>query len=67
MSTLYVGTVPPENTTWAEVVRAIAAEYGRAEISDEEIDFLLWERTPWPIGGWDSTVAALHVHFKDPK
>lgn len=34
----------------------VAAFCGRPELSDEELDFLLWERTPFPVSGWQLTV-----------
>jgi hypothetical protein len=36
--------------TWADWVRLVATEVNVYGLTDEEIDWLLWERTPWPLG-----------------
>ena len=49
MSARAAGAEPTgEGATWRAWVRWAAADAGVGLLSDEEIDFLLWERTAWP-------------------
>lgn len=34
--------------TWSEMVRRIAAVYDAPELTDDEVEFILWERTAFP-------------------
>lgn len=40
----------PDGPTARDLVRAVAAGAGLPEPSDDECDFILWERTPFPFG-----------------
>src|SRR3982751_1104311 len=45
--------VPP-GCTWADYTRVLALANGvDRELSDDEIDFLLWERTAWPVADFE--------------
>lgn len=58
--------VPPMNCTWCDLVRRVARQAGVTEELDEkEIDWILWERTPFPMGGYELTLAALVKFFAD--
>jgi hypothetical protein len=37
-----------DGITWADWVRLVAAEHGVHGLTDDDVDFLLWERTAWP-------------------
>lgn len=55
-----------ENRTWADVVRDVAAEFGRFDVTDDEVDWILWERTPWPMAPLPMVEDALRLHFGSP-
>jgi hypothetical protein len=40
-----------DSLTWAEWVRLTAAENGVHGLTDDEIEYVLWERTAWPVAG----------------
>jgi hypothetical protein len=45
--------VPP-GCTWADYTRVLALANGvDRELSDDEIDVLLWERTAWPVADFE--------------
>jgi hypothetical protein len=46
-------------TTARDAAGAVAAFCGHEQIRDEVLDFLLWERTPFPVCDWQETVDAL--------
>lgn len=37
-----------ESKTWAELVRAVAADHGITDLPDVAVEFLLQEHTAWP-------------------
>jgi hypothetical protein len=51
---------------WATVVRLVALSFGEPPPSDDLVDFLLWERTPYPMGTVAQVVAQLRVHYRSP-
>lgn len=51
--------------TWRELVRSIAAEYGVTELDDDTCDYMLWERTAFPICGRDEVIRQLHDIFQE--
>lgn len=44
----------------------VAAFCGHPELSDYDLEFLLWERTPFPVCSWDEVVDALVRDFTSP-
>jgi len=34
-----------DSVTWGDYVRLVSADFGVASLSDDAVDFLLWERT----------------------
>lgn len=42
-----------DGLTWADWVRLVAAEHGVHDLSEDDIDVLLWERTAFPVAGPD--------------
>lgn len=52
--------------TWCDLVRDIARQYGHDALTDADCNFLLWERTSYPIGGLADVRSALHRYFVDP-
>jgi hypothetical protein len=38
-----------DSVTWADWVRLVASEHGVYGLSDDDVEYLLWERTAWPI------------------
>jgi hypothetical protein len=57
--------VRPESRRWCDLVRSIAKEHGRPSPSDEEVEYVLWEQTPFPLAGTDLVVPALHRFFAE--
>ena len=47
-----------ENKTWGEIVR-----HYKPEATDEEVDFILWEQTCYPMDNF-TTIEQLNVLFK---
>lgn len=37
-----------DGITWADWVRLVAAEVGVHDLTDEQVNWLLWEQTAWP-------------------
>lgn len=56
---------PGTGQTWQNLVRGIALGFGR-QVSDDEIEFILWERTAFPVGGLDTTRRQVVEWFTDP-
>lgn len=50
--------------TWRDAAGTVGAFCGEEELSDELLDYLLWERTPFPVCGWQETVDALVTEFR---
>jgi len=53
-----------KSQTWAERMIEIAAEYGVIAPDDEGLDWILWERTPYPLGSVEQVEKALRTHFE---
>lgn len=45
--------------TWLDMAGCVAAFCGHEDLTNEELDFLLWERTPFPFCPLQMTVDAL--------
>jgi hypothetical protein len=50
-------------STARDAAGTVAAFCGHEEMPDEVLDYLLWERTPFPVCGWQETVDALVREF----
>lgn len=52
--------------TYADLVREVAREHGLHDLTEVHVDFLLWERTPWPVSLDEDTITqALHRAFEE--
>lgn len=51
-----------DGLTWADWVRLIASDYG-VSLTDDAIDFVLWERTAWPVADVAHVREQLHAFF----
>jgi hypothetical protein len=51
------------SVSWRSIVRAVATMHGRPLPDDGECDWLLWERTAWPVCGTAHAVEQLHNWF----
>lgn len=51
--------------TWGDLVRSVAAEYGVTDLSDADVDNVLWEQTPFPLATRDLVEPALHEFFAE--
>jgi hypothetical protein len=47
--------------SWRDWARQVAAEVGVTGLTDAQLDWLMWERTPFPMGD-TATVRAALVH-----
>lgn len=53
--------------TWNDEVREVAAELGHTfPITDTFVDWLLWNRTAWPMASAGHVRAQLVLYFTDP-
>jgi len=50
---------------WGDMVDIAAKLAGRPYPSYEEVDWVLWERTPFPVGSQDEVWQALRKHYTD--
>lgn len=53
--------------SWGELVRRIGAQYNFNDLTDAQVDIILWERTAWPMSGLDHTQKQLHDYFRTTK
>lgn len=53
--------------SWFELVTEMAADAGVHGLTSEDIDWLLWEHTAWPIAGYDYVCRQLVELFADWK
>jgi hypothetical protein len=53
----------PMTMSWRDAAWRIACEFDRADISDEELDWILWEYTAFPVAPWTHVAARLREHF----
>lgn len=53
-------------TTALDAAGRVAA-FGYEEMSDEELDILLWEYTPFPLSTWQETIDAIVRVLEDPE
>lgn len=52
-----------DNPTVIDAARDIAREFGHDDISDRELDALLWEYTSFPFGEWSEVSAQLRDYI----
>lgn len=50
---------PDTRPRWVDIARAIALANDLPDPSDEAIEWVLWERTPYPVGGFDDVIRGL--------
>lgn len=51
------------DVSWQRWVTWCAVEHGHREPTTEEIDFILWERTAFPMAGADHVKKQVHEYF----
>jgi hypothetical protein len=49
--------------TWTEWLAWCARHFGRAEVTEELATWILWERTPWPMGSPEQVKAQARRFF----
>lgn len=49
--------------SWRDLVRLAAARHGRADLSEEEVDWILWEHTAFPFCTPARICVQLHRFF----
>lgn len=54
----------PSSITWQALVYNAGAQYGVRNLTDRDVDFILWERTAFPVCGLDHTVKQIHEFFQ---
>lgn len=57
------GTWHFQGLTWRDLARLIAGRHGQPGLSDEEIDWLLWEHTAFPLVSPARVCVQLHRYF----
>jgi hypothetical protein len=45
---------------WDTLVRLMACAYGIHQLTDDDVEYLLWERTCFPMGGPAHVIPQLH-------
>lgn len=52
--------------SWRDLTRAIAREHGKENLTDDEVDLVLWEKTAYPFARIAYTAVQIDDYFSDP-